>query len=113
MDDGLGGDFASLVGDESSGDSLETDYEIAVGIVDGGLYRFRYRARNVNGWSGFSPIAYVRAASVPARPAAPTLDSVDATSISVSLSRSLDDGGSEILGYELWRSQGTGTADFI
>ena len=81
--------------------------------MEGGLYRFRFRARNVNGWSAWSPIAYIKAANAPARPGPPKLNSVDATAISVSLTRTLDDGGSNVLGYELWRNQGTGTADFV
>jgi hypothetical protein len=60
MDDGIGGDFASLVGAEL--ESLATEYEIGHGITPGGLYRFRYRAINVNGASGWSEISYIRAA---------------------------------------------------
>lgn len=113
MDDGIGGDFRSLVGAESQGDSLATDYSISAGIQPGGLYRFRYRARNVNGWSGWSSLSYIRAASVPARPPRPLLLSVDATTIRVQLVRASHDGGSAILGYELYRNQGSGTVDFI
>ena len=81
--------------------------------MEGGLYRFRYRARNVNGWSSFSPVAYIRAASKPGRPEAPLLDSVDATGFTVILRRTGDDGGGSIQRYELWRNQGTGTVDFV
>ena len=108
VDDGQGGDFHSLLGNETSGDSLETSYVLGKGITEGGLYRFRYRARNVNGWSGFSPVAYLRAANAPGRPAAPILVSVDATAFTVRLPRAAGDGGSSILRYELWRNRGTG-----
>ncbi len=113
MDDGHGGEFLSLIGNATSGDSLATAYTVAHGVEAGGVHRFRWRARNANGWSAFSPVAYIRAARVPGRPDAPILDSVDATSITVTLRRALDDGGSNVLGHELWRNQGTGTADFI
>lgn len=113
MDDGEGGDFAALLGNETQGDSLATRHTVAYGLQEGVLYRFRYRARNVNGWSAFSSIAYIRAATVPARPPAPTRDSVDATSISVTIRKAADDGGSNILGYELYINQGTGTTSFL
>ena len=113
MDDGEGGEFAALLGNESQGDSLATRHTIAYGLREGVLYRFRYRARNVNGWSALSPIAYIRAATVPARPPAPTRDSVDATSIAVTIQKAQGDGGSNILGYELYINQGTGTTSFL
>jgi hypothetical protein len=54
MDDGKGGEFISLLGNETSRDSLATEFTIAYGLEEGVLYRFRYRARNVNGWSEYS-----------------------------------------------------------
>jgi hypothetical protein len=113
VDNGIGGAFSSLIGNDSSGPSLATSHTISQGIEEGVIYRFRYRARNVNGWSGFSPIAHVRAANAPARPDAPILDLVDETQIQLTVIQSIDDGGGAILRYELWRNQGTGTADFV
>ena len=104
MDDGQGGDFYSLAGGETAGDSLATTYTIGQDIQDGGLYRFRYRARNVNGWSSFSAIAYVRAATVPTRPSSPRIYLIDITSITVTVQKALDDGGSYVSGYQLWRN---------
>lgn len=67
MDDGIGGDFSSLVGFEH--DSLETIFTVTQAmnqrITSGAIFRFRYRVRNVNGWSLFSPITHVKAATVP------------------------------------------------
>ena len=71
IDNGKGGDFRSLIGLERN--SLETSYVISSGIVTGEMYRFRYRSKNINGYSGWSPITYVKAATVPSRPPAPTL----------------------------------------
>jgi hypothetical protein len=113
MDAGSAGPFRALVGSEDLGDSLETTFTIGEGIVEGGLYRFRFRARNVNGWSQYSPVAYIRAARRPGRPEAPVRGSVDASGFTVQLTRTGDDGGGAILRYELRRNQGTGTLDEV
>ena len=94
-------------------DSLETDFTVGVNVTEGVLYRFRWRARNVNGWSGYSPIAYIRAATRPARPLQPLMQQASATGITVSMQRSHSDGGGATLAYELWRNQGTSTVDFV
>lgn len=113
IDDGHGGSFRSVVGGAQQGPSLETLATVEQGIEEGGLYRFRWRASNVNGWSGFSPVAYIRAATRPGRPGAPILDEVDADGISVTVQRTQQDHGGSPLHYELWRNQGTGTLDYI
>ena len=51
MDDGFGGQFISLIGGLNAENSLETSYVVQSRIVPGGIYRFTYRALNVNGWS--------------------------------------------------------------
>lgn len=71
IDDGTGGDFTSLVGSKSN--YLLTTYTIMSGIEQGTLYRLRYRARNALGWSDYSPIVYVLAATVPQAPEQPSL----------------------------------------
>lgn len=45
------------------------------------MYRFRFRVRNVNGWSSFSPISYIKAATKPERPPAPVFKLADDTKI--------------------------------
>ena len=104
MDNGKGGNFTSLIGGTT--DSLETTFTTATGITTGVQYRFRYRSRNINGWSDWSPITYIQAATVPSRPPAPAFLSADSTSITFSLSPSTDNKGSDILSYKLWRNQG-------
>ena len=111
MDDGIGGDFVSLTGADEG--SLATRYEISHGVRPGGLYRFRYRAINVNGASGWSAISYIRAAQVTGRPPAPVMLDVSAAMIELQLHKTEHDGGSEVTAYELWRNQGTGTVDFV
>lgn len=57
MDNGQGGDFISLIGYNS--DNLDSTFTVTSKIEEGVYYRFRYRAKNVNGWSDFSPITYI------------------------------------------------------
>ena len=80
-------------------DSLATDFTIGVNVTEGVLYRFRWRARNINGWSGYSPIAYIRAATRPARPLEPLMSLASATGFTVSMQRSESDGGGATLVY--------------
>jgi hypothetical protein len=72
MDDGHGGHFQSLGGFTSN--LLDTSYTIEHGIESGKFYRFRYRIRNANGWSEFSPISRIKAATLPAKPVDPIFD---------------------------------------
>jgi hypothetical protein len=83
VDNAKGGDFKNLIGGDSTGASLETTYLYEVGIKSGDIYRFRYRSKNVNGWSSFSTITYIRAATVPERPAKPIFNTATATSITL------------------------------
>lgn len=64
MDNGQGGDFVSLVGQNFSSPYLSLTYR-ATGLVKGKVYRFRYRALNCQGWSIFSDELYVTAAEKP------------------------------------------------
>ena len=95
MDNGNGGSFSSLQGFSSN--SLETTFTIATGIESGGMYRFRFRCLNINGWSSFSPITYITAATVPTRPPVPTFSNADSTSITLTLYQSTDSKGSPII----------------
>lgn len=61
---------------------------------------------NVNGWSNWSPVGYIKAASVPIAPLAPTLVSTTATTITLNINPSLSDGGSQILAYKLFMDSG-------
>lgn len=104
IDDGTGGDFTPVVGFLI--DYLKTDFTITSDIVKGTLYRLRYRARNQIGWSQYSPIAYVRAANVPTAPLQPSYVSSTSTTVTISVPRSINDGGSPITGYKLWVDAG-------
>ena len=66
IDDGTGGDFTTVVGQFSN--YLLTEFKIVNDIEKGTLYRLRYRAMNKIGWSDYSPIVYILAATVPKAP---------------------------------------------
>ena len=104
MDDGEGGDFVSLKGFNT--DNLETSFLIDKGITKGKFYWFWYRAKNVNGWSGFSDIKYIQAATKPWRPPAPIFKTADATKIVITLLPTQDTRGSTIKTYKLYWNSG-------
>ena len=110
MDDGKGGSFTPI----SWGTTycLTTSYTILTGIKSRVTYRFKYRALNIAGWSIYSPITNIKAATKPARPPAPTFVSANSTSITLNLPPSKDVGGSPILYYELWVNGGGSSGTF-
>jgi hypothetical protein len=71
MDDGVNGDFVTIVGNTTN--TLQTAITIREGIVKGRVYRFRYRCKNSNGWSSWSDITAIEAAVKPSAPGAPIL----------------------------------------
>ncbi len=109
MDDGFGGQFVSLIGGEF--DVLQTSMLISNGIVKGGNYRLKYRCKNINGWSDFSPIAYIMAAEVPAIPKAPTLIQATATTMTLQLYKPEDTGGSEVTSFSLYINDGNSESE--
>jgi hypothetical protein len=76
-DDGASGSFTDLY---YTTIVLATSY-IDTNVEKGVTYRYKYRARNINGWGDFSDVGYLFAADVPSQPSAPTLVSVDSTTI--------------------------------
>jgi hypothetical protein len=75
-------------------------------IEKGTVYRLRYRCSNAVGWSNYSPIAYIQAATKPIAPDQPVYLSSTTDSVTLSLPRSTDDAGSPILKYELFVDAG-------
>lgn len=76
----------------------------------GYTYRLRFRAKNINGWSDYSPITSILAASKPDSPyAPPTLVSSTSTTITLSFTPSIQANGSPIIsnGYKLYQDGGT------
>ena len=105
VDDGAGGNFLALFGSDSN--SMSTSYLHQRSDMRGLVLRARYRVKNAVGWSGYSPITQTRAAERPrAPPGAPVLASATGTTISLVLTRSEDNGGSDITRHELWMDDG-------
>ena len=78
MDDGKNGYFFSVAGDEKNS-SLLRAFTLTNGIRKGYTYRFRYRVMNQIGWTAYSPVTYILAASVPNKTPAPTVVSTSDT----------------------------------
>jgi len=87
----MGGDFTSVIG--STKHSLETEFIYSENISKGAIFRFRYRCLNANGWSDFSPITHLKAATTPGRPPRPQFISADSQKVTMQLFESDNDGG--------------------
>jgi hypothetical protein len=107
-DDGLGGDYFNLYNILTNLGTGHTDKAVVVGR----LYRYIYRARNLNGFGEFSDPGYLYAASPPSKPAPPTLMNVDTDSITLQLHTPLSTGGSPITSYQLYIDEGELNSDF-
>lgn len=70
------------------------------------MYRFRYRSKNVNGFSNWSPIVSVKASAVPSRPPAPMFKTATATSVTLYLFSSIENKGSEITALKILKNAG-------
>lgn len=60
-DDGNNGDFINLYTVDTMLSLSYLDMKVEKGVI----YRYKYRARNVNGWGDFSDSGYLFAANVP------------------------------------------------
>jgi len=82
-------------------------------VLKNRVYRYKYRARNVNGWGDFSAPGYIFAADLPNQPAKPALKSVNKNQMTIECFPPSNTGGSAIIGFELWRDQGAPNSEFI
>lgn len=69
-----------------SSDSTALTLTKSDSVSSGNTYVFRYRVKNVHGWSGYSPTVSVVAAEIPATPSAATTAIAGVDSITVSWS---------------------------
>jgi len=97
-------DFVSLVGGDPY--TLQLTFVVTTNITKGELYTFRYRAINQVGFGAWSPIAILQAATVPSPPGMPQYVSSTATTITLSLTQSNDNGGNKIIKHILKRDGG-------
>jgi hypothetical protein len=96
VDDGLGGAFLSVVGNDPINNPYTLNSAlVTTAIISGRSYRARYKAYNVHGWSSTSPEVTIIAATVPGMPAEPTL-TIDSTNVRISWSNPTNTGGDGI-----------------
>lgn len=100
MDGGGDGIYKDLIGPEPT--CLDPIFTVLTGINPGTTYLFRYRVMNDFGWSDFSPVTAIAAASVPSSPPKPVVVSVSSTQVQLSFSQPSFDGGSPLSKYELY-----------
>jgi hypothetical protein len=74
-DDGRSGDFTKLFFTETIIAESYTDLQVETSLI----YRYKYRARNINGYSEFSELGYLYAADVPQVSQTPQRLSFDST----------------------------------
>ena len=97
-DDGLSGDFSPM---------FETNVVLAsayldIGVETSNIYRYKYRARNVNGFGEFSEPGLLFAASPPSQPEPPTRVSFDSSGFTVQLYTPASMNGNDATSYELY-----------
>jgi hypothetical protein len=105
MDDGLGGQFTTVVGADEEQMTLATTY-VASPVVEGRYYTFKCRVKNSIGWSAWSADSLIVAAITPGKPDAPTLVAATATSIQLLFFVPATSGGTPLTQYELYRNDG-------
>lgn len=67
---------------------------------------------NVNGWSDFSDLSHLKAATIPQRPNRPDFVTSTADSITLYFYESTQDGSQPILLHELFVNEGYGSTDY-
>ena len=75
-------------------------------MVKGRQHRFRYRARNIIGWSVWSDDSAILAAAVPQPPGRPLFKDFRGDLLDIIIKPSPEHGGSSIIKYELWADKG-------
>jgi len=97
MDDGLGGTFVEVVGFTTP--YTLNSFLITSTINSGRNYSVRYRVANVHGWSDFSPVTLIRAATVPSIPVGEPETSIPSveTNVHITWTAPTSTGGSGIV----------------
>jgi len=106
MDDGKNGDFKTVIGLDFN--SLLRSFTITDSILKGHTFRFKYRVKNNIGWTEFSPVTYILAASVPIKPPAAKVVSTADTQIVLQIFEPVDNGGSVVTKYDVYLDSGSG-----
>jgi hypothetical protein len=102
-------DFISIVGGDPH--TLQNYFVVTRGIQKGADYTFRYRAINAVGPGPWSDSVTIKAATFPSPPGKPYYISSTSTTITLGLPPSIDNGGSKIRLYKLFRDDGNLSSD--
>ena len=78
-----------------------TFYTYLTNITSVATHSFRVTARNVIGYSQYSPVLEIISATTPSAPEAPTTSNFDDDYILIRWKEPADDGGSPIIGYKI------------
>lgn len=106
---GIAGGFSDLLAANSN--SMATSYSLTQ-VEKGQTYYFRFRVRNMYGWSDFSSTGYITASEVPARSNPPAVSAFSTTAISLTLDLSVESMGSSVTAYELYWATGVSPTAF-
>ena len=83
-------------------------FTITEGIIKGHTYRFMYRVKNQIGWTDWSTVTYILAASVPDKPPAAKIITSSDSSLYLRVFEPTDNGGSIVTKYSLYMDSGSG-----
>jgi hypothetical protein len=83
-----------------------TEFTVTDSIIRGREHRFKYKVRNLVGWSPYSDESFVLAATQPGVPERPYFLNFENSQLNIVVPRSTDNGASPITKYELWVDQG-------
>jgi hypothetical protein len=81
-------------------DQMALKYAVS-GLTKSNTYAFRYRARNLYGWSAYSPVTMILVASEPGMAAKPTFVSADDNNINVVLNLNTENKGASVIEHEI------------
>ena len=98
--------WVDLIGNPTN--SLVLTYTFTGSITAGKTYNFRMRVLNLQGWSSYSNITPIIAASVPGSPSGITT-SYDASNVKISWTAPASNGGSPITSYTIKIKASDGT----
>jgi hypothetical protein len=104
-------DFVEIVGGDPY--TLQTFFVVTQGVSIGEDYAFRYRTINAVGPGPWSDTTIIKAATVPSPPKKPYFISSTASTITLGLLETIENGGSKIREYKLFRDNGNLGSDII
>lgn len=102
-------DFVEVTGGDPY--TLQNYFIVTRDIIMGQDYAFRYRAINAVGPGEWSDTVILKAATVPSPPGKPYYIGSTATTVTLGLPETTDNGGAKIRSYQLFRDSGDLSSD--